>query len=77
VHHERQITLEEHGQSLSFAITCVWPSKKPAAMFARARQILDDASMPVICPTSQIKEGVTKVVWQIETDIWLFTQRKQ
>ena len=29
-------------------------NKKPAAMFARAWQILDDATMPVICPTSQI-----------------------
>jgi hypothetical protein len=30
-------------------------NKKPAAkFFARARQSLDDATMPVICPTSQI-----------------------
>ena len=27
--------------------------KKPAAMFARARYSLDDATLPVICPTSQ------------------------
>jgi hypothetical protein len=37
-------------------------NKKPAAMFARARQILDDATMPVICPTSQGKENVTKSI---------------
>jgi hypothetical protein len=48
-------------------------NKKPAAMFARAWQSLDDATMQVICPTSQIKEGLTNVVWQIESDIWLFT----
>jgi hypothetical protein len=43
--------------------------KKPAAMFARARYSLDDATMPVICPTSQIKQTVTKVVGQIARDI--------
>jgi len=41
----------------------VWSKKKPAAMFARARQIFDDATMPVICPTSQtLFESLTLLV---------------
>ena len=44
-------------------------TKSPRRCFARARQILDDATMPVICPTSQGKESVTKSIGQIETDI--------
>jgi len=27
--------------------------KKPASMFARARHSLDDATVPMICPTSR------------------------
>ena len=35
--------------------------KKPAAMFARARYSLDDATLPVICPTSQPVFGMLRL----------------
>jgi hypothetical protein len=42
--------------------------QKPAAMFARARHSLDDVTMPVICPTSQILWKMrANAIQQIET----------